>query len=804
MTRKLQRTGAKRDKPARPNKRQAAAAAKTAGRARPPVKRPASTKKGKQRGAGETKTRQRRPVERPLDPAAEINRRTKKVQATLAKIQALTGGTPAGRSSDAARMAAKRAAQRDLSIPPPAEPNRRRDCLADVYLLLETYFGEIFYQPFTPSRREMIDAIMHAARYGGDQAIVGPRGDGKTRAALFGSLALGLAGAVLFTLVIAKSGPRATRDLKNLKHAIRDSDPLAADFPELALPIRDCCRWPSKARQQTVHGRHTDLEWSDESIVLPSVPTELLRAHAWRDVPDDIVSAAGGQVTAALGIDGPIRGYTVNNRRPEVVILDDIDSRESARSRLQTATRQSIIEEDVGGLAGPDRGIARVFLGTPINRTCCAAIYSDPAQKPSWRPQRHQLLATKPEREDLWEAFIALRQQRAGDDPDARRAHQHYLDNRAAMDAGGVVTNPYRFDSRPLADGQPKECSALESCYTIIADRGWDHFATEYNCDPPQEAGPQSSGLTAAVVVSRLHGYPQAIAPPGGRLAIGIDVGMYTLHWTAVASNPQSAYFVIDYGRADVHGTSPGELDPAVARLEPDDPRRRMAIEQAILATLLNLRDHWIQHPYTDDEGAVIEPGLVPVDSGSGLHQPAVYEFCRQVGKPFVPAKGFGSGRGQSPFRLGAAKPGQRQIGEAWFIARQPQQRNIWLYGFDADYWKRFVHARWMTPTLDDAGGYRRGGLSLWRSLDSHRHAKFGRQTEAEIWVEDFEPGRGTRAFWDRRHKDNHWLDAQAMACFALSVLGSRVVGAAPGRRQRRSLADMQRDAGRTAPAEAD
>ena len=85
------------------------------------------------------------------------------------------------RAAQAKRMAEKRAAVRNLEIPVPENPDRRQACLSDPVEFLTTYFASTFYQPFTPDRIAMITSIVDAARYGGDFAIAGPRGEGKTR-----------------------------------------------------------------------------------------------------------------------------------------------------------------------------------------------------------------------------------------------------------------------------------------------------------------------------------------------------------------------------------------------------------------------------------------------------------------------------------------------------------------------------------------------------------------------------------------------------------------------------------------------
>ena len=57
--------------------------------------------------------------------------------------------------------------------------------LADPFLFMAECFPGAFSQEFTPNRREMVSAIIRAAREGGDQAIAGPRADGKTTCAMY-------------------------------------------------------------------------------------------------------------------------------------------------------------------------------------------------------------------------------------------------------------------------------------------------------------------------------------------------------------------------------------------------------------------------------------------------------------------------------------------------------------------------------------------------------------------------------------------------------------------------------------------
>jgi hypothetical protein len=668
------------------------------------------------------------------------------------------------RLSDAATKRLRRAAERDLKISRVKEPNRRRDCLADLYQFLPTYFGNVFYQGFTVSRREMIDAILHAARYGGDQAVADYRGGGKTRSALFCTLWLLVGGHVFFPMIISKSGPRANRELRNLKEAIRDSAAFREDFPEVVEPIVQLGGWSSRARQQTAFGVPTRLEWGEETIIFPSIATELLRANGWGE---EFESAARGQIMASLGIEGPIRGYSVRNRRPDLALIDDVDDRESANSEGQTDNRTHIIEEDVGGLSGPDQTIARVMLCTLINRTCVAATFTDRTKKPSWRGQVHRLLVTPPERLDKWEHYVELRRDRSADDPDARVAHAFYLADRESMDAGAVLGNPYRFDARPAADGLPKEVSALQAYFNLIADRGAEHVKTEYDNDPPVEAAIVESGLTPTRIQRQLSGQPRRAIPPGCTvLTQGIDCRKVALHWVVRAWRADGlGFYTIDYGVTETIGTIYGS-----------DEGVDLAIKRAILQRMEEFRE----------AGYGIADPLTLVDAR--YRTEAVYSACAEVGLGIMPAMGIGrSGRCvRSTFTpMRHATPNVKP-GDNWNRVRRG---NVWVIETNADHWKAWEHDRWLTAPGKPGCMYLFGEPSdpAGRMNDDEKgHLAYAHHVTNEREVE--EPYRdGVRRVWKERSENTHWLDASYMASVAANIRGIKLLvgGAKPDRKAR-------------------
>lgn len=660
-------------------------------------------------------------------------------------------------AGDAERKRQSRAAARDLQIPRVRDVARRRACLADVYLFHSAYFGGIFFQPFTESRRQMVDAIVTAASTSGDQAIAGPRGDGKTRCALFTALWLALTGRSDFPLIISKSGDRAELELKNLKWAIRESDVFAADFPEIATPIEALGGWASRARQQTVWGEACDMEWGVRTIALPTISTEHLESHGWNK---GVGSVACGQIFASLGVEGPIRGYSVRNRRPTLAIIDDIDDRESADSVAQTEKRIEIIDADVAGLGGPDRNVSRVMLCTLINRRCAAYVFTDPKQRPSFRGQRHRLITKLPDRVDLWESYVALRSGRDDKaDPDARQAHTMYVERRAEMDSGHEASNPFRFNTLPLADGEPAEVSALQSYYNFVADKGLTAALTELQNDPPPDEDGARLILTAYHVRANARsGLARGVVPDDTvAITVGCDVQKLGLHHATIAWNERAAGAIIDYDfwPFDTQG------------------RKASACEVLILEGLQAWWEARSAANFRQVDGIEWTPDLTVIDSGwkdDGWNTQPVYLFCAEVGLNLaVPSKGI---PGWRPKKAGPnCKPGENYN----LVATN----GVLLAELNADHWKIKVHEGFLQSHPEP------GSLALftpprdeWGREPANYHLAYAKHVTSERWAP-----KGANGSWawqpadgSRHQKPNHWLDATAYAVAARVMWGVQTI----------------------------
>jgi len=111
---------------------------------------------------------------------------------------------------------------------------------------------------------------------------------------------------------------------------------------------------PTQMRQATTNPA-THIGWAADEIILPAIPG----------------SRAAGAIVRVTGITGNIRG-AIHTRssgesiRPSLVITDDPQTDQSARSPSQCAQRESVISGAILNLAGPGRKIAAVMPCTVI------------------------------------------------------------------------------------------------------------------------------------------------------------------------------------------------------------------------------------------------------------------------------------------------------------------------------------------------------------------------------------------------------------------------------------------------------
>lgn len=685
--------------------------------------------------------------------------------------------------SDAERMAENRRGGRDQQ--PPAIGNRdRRDSLQDDDAgWLRTYLPSVFRFPFTSAHRYYIETIGECLRYGVSKCVAAPRGDGKSSICRYLALKYALYRQIKFPLLVCATGAKASKTLKSIKQALRSGPrtPLGQDFPLETHLARYIAPWPSRANNATAFSLPIKSEWSDEHVIIPQLADH---AEAPQEMIDrwglDRDSGLAGIVMALGWTSEQIQGCNVYDLRPDFVMLDDLDSRDSLASERGTVAEkiEAVIESNISGLVGMGERLGQVMLCTVPSRASVAFRYSDPQIKPAWSGVRVKRITSMPTDRELWSRYVDLRQKGKktfGDDGKpidvhGREAYQFYASNRAAMDAGADVSNPHDFDPKPTPDGTPTHLSALQKCYDFIADKSWEAFATEYQNDPPVDETEGRLTLTNYHIRANARsGHDRGVVPDDTiAVTCGADVQLAGLHTVTIAWSDAAVGSIIDFDFIPFDGTQ---------------GRPASACERLVLDGLQHWWSELQTHPWgqsDDKEGAGWLPDLTLIDSGwkdkEWGTQP-VYLLAYQCG-----FKGIAPCKGDANFRPMLAS--KTCIPGDGFNLRLLD--GVWLAVLDAAAWKLKVHSGFLqaqgtagslglyTPPRDD------NGREKWQRHQNYAghilSEEWQRQPNGTYqWVPD-----GSRPGRKRPQKANHWLDATAYAIAARQIWGVQTVKPQP------------------------
>lgn len=142
-----------------------------------------------------------------------------------------------------------------------------------------------------------------------------------------------------------------------------------------------------------------------------------------------------------------IRGMKHGPHRPDLIFLDDLENDENVKDKSQRDKVQKYVLSAVLGLAGPGGGMDVFWVGTSLHYD---AAINRVSRAPGWRRRVFRSILKWPDRMDLWDQWEAL-YTRSGDDDEKEQfeaeALAFYQANKAAMDAGAVVSWP---EVRPL------------------------------------------------------------------------------------------------------------------------------------------------------------------------------------------------------------------------------------------------------------------------------------------------------------------------------------------------------------------
>jgi hypothetical protein len=446
--------------------------------------------------------------------------------------------------------------------------------------------------------------------------------------------------------------------------------------------------------------------------------------------------------------------------RPDLVLIDDPQTDESAASPTQTDARESVIDGAVLGLAGPKKKIAALMTCTIIRPGDLAARFLDHNRHPEWQGQRSAMVYSWPTNEDLWRRYVeirgeSLRQGRNGDEATA-----FYRDHREAMDKGAVVSWPQRFNE--------DELSALQHAWNLRMQDESAFFA-EYQNEPllPETAG--LAVLSAEAIAARCNGISQGTAPVKVEHITGaIDLHDDLLFWLVIGWARDYTGFLLAYGAYPQQTTRIFTLRRANPTIGSIHPGGR---EASIRAALFRLTSDLAGRTWPREDGTTLRTARVLIDSG---YIPEVaHDAAQHAGYSAIllPSRGIGVGAVSRPMDEWQLKPGERR-GQNWLLTRTAD-RATRAIRFDANHWKTFLHTRLAVPLGDP------GSLSLYGNI-SGEHQLLAEHLTAEVPVLVSARGRTVQE-WSMRPgvADNHWLDTGVLCAVAASEQGCQLEGQA-------------------------
>jgi len=651
-----------------------------------------------------------------------------------------------------ARNAAISSAGRDIGdLPEVMNSGRKAKAAIDFRYFCECYFPQTFHLPWSPDHLKVIAKIEEAVLHGGLFAMAMPRGSGKTTICECACIWAVLNGHREFVCLIGSDEGHAMDMLDSIKMELDGNEFLLADYPEVVFPIQSLDGIANRCNGQLYQGQRTHIGWTAKEIVLPSMPD----------------SPASGAIIKVAGITGRIRGMKYKRAdgktvRPSLVVLDDPQTDESARSLTQCATREAVLAGAVLGLGGPGKKISGIMPCTVIRPGDMADNILDRDKHPEWNGERTKMVYSFPTDEKLWQQYAEIRAENLRIGLGIAAATDFYRERRKQMDEGAAIAWPERFNH--------DELSAIQHAMNLKLQDEAAFFA-EYQNEPlPADAG-EDEDLSAEVIAGKVNRIERCVVPLGvDHVTAFIDVQQALLFYVVAGWERDFTGYVLDYG------VFPDQHRPYFtlrdARHTLAAATKATGLEGSIYAGLELLTHSLINREWRRDDGANLPIERCLIDANWGNSTDVIYQFCRQSAHPGIvmPSHGRFVGASSQPFSEYKRRPGDR-VGHNWRIPSVQGKRVVRHVVFDANYWKSFAYSRLAVPMGD------RGSLSLFGDKPE-RHRLFAEHLTAEYRVRT--EGRGRQVDeWKIRpeRSDNHWFDCLVGASVAASIQGSVLDG---------------------------
>lgn len=624
----------------------------------------------------------------------------------------------------------------------------------------ETYFAERFSIAWAPHHLLEWEHIERVIRVGGKQVIGDPRGDGKTT-----RLEVAVLWAVMvvqlhqYAALLTAIGRHAPKRITSIKTALLTNDLLAADWPEVCLPIRKMGGVANRCAAMHVDGTPcwpaAESVWAKTRIVLPTV--------AGSGCSGSVIEAAG-LLEATRGLNHATAAGEIV--RPTLALIDDPQTNRSARSTIQTEEREEAINAGIMYLPGPNRKISALASVTVIQPGDLADRLLDREQHPEWHGIRNKMLERWPTRMDLWDIYADIYRDELAEGGSGIRAARYYKKNRKAMQEGAEVSWEHRRED--AVDG-------LENAMRkFIQDRA-SFFSEMQNEPEPDVSDEDVDVLPSEAIARKVSGYQRWQIPPAcERLTWFVDVHKQLLYYVVCAWEPGFTGYVIDYDTWPQQKAQYFDLRHARQTIWGDPRITAGTMEGKVAQALDHCFGEICGRKWERLDGAVMDLDLGLVDANWGECTQAVYDVCLQAktkyGRRIMPSHGMPFGPAKMPIsRWDRKKSGKKGMyGEEWHIPPPGRGRALRHVLFDHGRRLSFLHRRLATAAGDPGSLYLyHASANRHRLIAEHLTSEKGSKasgTYGDLVIWTLLPGR-----------DNHWLDCLSGCCTAESILGGKV-----------------------------
>ena len=672
----------------------------------------------------------------------------------------------------------------------PKDKDRREACRLSFRKFCEVYFPKLFCLEWSVYHLTAISKIEDAVLRGKMFALAMPRGSGKTALCRAAILWATLYGHSTYSLLVTATAASAKRRLNSLKKMLRnppkrkrgekakDHPDLADDFPEIILAIRHLGNESGKAKGQKFFGELTDIEWDAEKFAFPSLDLD----HWPEEKPKEItgrwitkktvlknwegVQTGFGSIIDVASMEGEIRGRSHTRvdgteARPDLAIVDDPQTKKSAKSKPMVESREETLSSDIAYLGGPDKPIGVVVPCTVIYEDDLADRILNHDLHPEYRGERTKMvnqfpdgwdliLAPPPPEESetiqLWRRYRKLQLQDFKDD--GSRSLDLYTENERVMNDGWEVTWNARKGEY--------EKTAIQHAVNLFF-KSPSAFYSEAQNEPQ---GFRQSSLHKKITVADLQGCTNGIArgivPDDYDKLVGfVDISGTVLWWAVVAIRSSDfAIHVVDFGAWPDQRQNYYSLSNIreTLQLKYGEGNFEAVLKQALTDLTEHLAD---SDRWQNESGDDVYLNALGIDSGWGDYAVDVYKFCRRdLRKSILQAtKGFGIKATNEAFVNAEKKPKKgtkESVSGQWKLS--PTRIRTKLLSFDSNFSKSKVMGMFRL-----GAGPGQGGFSIFQAppedlqvFCEQQTAEVSQLVKAKREVEEFQeiPGR-----------DNHFFD---------------------------------------------